>query len=311
LEAAVERGWVTLRLSRQYVKFCDLPDFEDSKLRARIHEIVPDLDPPADLRRKFWEFALLTLFLEDVGRLDESTEVVSIGAGHEEVLYWLANRVGRVVATDIYGEGGFAEGEADESMLTNAIAFAPYPYREDRLEVYKMDGRALEFPDEHFDVAFSLSSIEHFGSARDVARAATEMGRVLRPGGHAFVVTECFTDSHPMNSKLLQTAIRLATLGRRCNKATPWRRAVEVFTPRELESTIIGPSGLELIQPLDQTISAATREHVTPWLGEGRFEWADEQEPHILVRPQGSAFFLRGETATFTSVALALRKPLG
>ena len=138
-------------LRRQYVKLCDIRDFEDAGLRERIHDIVPRVEPPADLHRKYWEYATLTLFLEDVGLLDDTAQVLSVGAGHEEVLYWLANRVGRVVATDIYGEGGFAEGEADAAMLTNPEAFAPYPYREDRLDVRGMDARALEFPDESFD----------------------------------------------------------------------------------------------------------------------------------------------------------------
>jgi len=55
-----------------------------------------------------------------------------------------------------------------------------------------MDARRLDFADESFDVGFSLSSFEHFGGPQDVLAAARELGRVLRPGGHAFVVTECF-----------------------------------------------------------------------------------------------------------------------
>jgi SAM-dependent methyltransferase len=291
------------------VKLCDLRDFDDPIVRERIREIVPGHEPRAELRRKFWEYAMLTLFLEDVGKLDEDTDVLSVGAGHEAVLFWLANHVGRVVATDIYGEGGFAEGEADASMLADPRAFAPYPYREDRLEVRKMDARNLEFPDESFDVVFSLSSIEHFGAPWDIARAAREIGRVLRPGGHAFVVTECFVGRHPMNSRLVQTAARVATLGRRCKKATPWRRAVDVFTREEIEWLIVRPSGLELVQPLHVELSAETWDNVILWHGDGRFESSTGEEwPHVLVRPVGSAFFVAAGGAAFTSAALALRK---
>jgi SAM-dependent methyltransferase len=298
-------------LTRQYVKLCDLPDFEDGSLRARIDEIVPGLEEPAHLQRKYWEYGMLTLFLEDVGRLGQDVEVLSVGAGHEEVLYWLANRVRRVVATDIYGEGGFAGAgaEADGLMLTNPQAYAPYSYRADHLDVLRMDGRSLEFRNDSFDVVFSLSSIEHFGSGADVSRAAAEIGRVLRPDGYAFIVTECFVDRSILNSKVLQTSLRAATLGRRCQEATPWRRAVDVFTPGELVSRIVRPSGLELMQPLDLTVSPGTRRNIIRWYGEGRFEPTAKPWPHILLQPQGSAFFLRGGGAPFTSVALALRKP--
>lgn len=298
------------RLARQYVKLCDRRDFDDPVVRRRIHDIVPGVEPPADLRRKFWEYAYLTLFLEDAGRLTDDTEVLSVGAGHEEVLFWLANRVGRVVATDIYGEGGFSDGEADASMLTDPSAFAPYPYREDRLEARWMDARDLQFPDASFDVVFTLSSIEHFGTQRDVARAAREIGRVLRPGGVAFVVTECFVGRHPMNSKLLQTAIRGATLNRALRKASPLRRAVDVFTPEELRFWIVRPSGLRLVQPLVRDLSRETFDNVIRWRGEGRFASTTGADyPHIVLRPEGSLGPLKSGGAPFTSVALALRKP--
>jgi SAM-dependent methyltransferase len=297
-------------LRRRYVKLCDVLDFEDPVLRARIREIVPGHEPPAEVRRKFWEYALLTLFLEEVGALTEDTEVLSVGAGHEEVLYWLANRVGRVVATDIYGEGGFDGAEADATMLTSPAAFAPYPYPEERLEARWMDARELDFPDGSFDAVFSLSSIEHFGTCRDIARAAREIGRVLRPGGHAFVVTECFVERHALDSPLVQTGIRVATLGRRCATATPQKRAIDVLTRREIMGSIVGPSGLELVQPLDMTLSRETWENVIHWRGSGELEPASgEPWPHVLLRPEGSAFFVRAEASAFTSVALAMRKP--
>ena len=246
---------------------------------------------------------MLALFLEDVGRLHDGTEAVAIGAGDERILFWLANRLGRVVATDIYGEGEFADREAGSSMLDDPRAHAPFPYRDDHLEVRWMDARRLDFPDESFDVAFSLSSIEHFGTPDEIARSAREMGRVLRPGGHAFVVTECFVRRHVLNSAPVDTAIRVASLGRRNRSATLRRRAVAQlpFTPRELDRRIVRPSGLRLLQPLDLTISPETWGNVTRSLGKGRLEPATGRYwPHILVQTDRSVF---------TSVCLPLQKP--
>jgi SAM-dependent methyltransferase len=298
------------RLRRQYVKFCDLIDFDDPEVRERIRAIVPGHEPEEELRRKFWEYAMLALFLEDLGRLTNDTEALSVGAGHEEVLFWLANQVGRVVATDVYGDGTFVE--SDDAMLTNPERFAPYPYREDRLEVMRMDARSLEFPDDSFDIAFSLSSIEHFGSTDEVTRAAQEIARVLRPGGHAFIVTECFLSRHLTNSRMLQTAIRAATRGRVLEKASLRRRALDVFTPSELDTLIVRPSGLELMQPLDRRISPETWENVILWSGPGRYEAATGKPwPHIILRPALTAGPLTVNGAPFTSVALALAKPNG
>jgi SAM-dependent methyltransferase len=288
------------RLQRQYVKLCDLRDFDDPEVRKRIREIVPGLDPHEEVYRKLWEYAQLTLFLEDVEELREESEILSVGAGHEEVLFWLTNNVARVVATDIYGKGEFGAREADATMLDDPAAFAPYPFREERLEVAHMDARELEFGDGEFDAVFSLSSIEHFGSLSDIEQAAREIGRVLRPGGYAFIVTECFVSRHPFNSRLLQTAIRAATLGRRCSYATPRRRMLTVFTPEELRRHIVRPSGLTLLQRLDRNVDPATFENVIRFRDAGELEPATGQPyPHILLQAHGSPW---------TSVALALQK---
>jgi ubiquinone/menaquinone biosynthesis C-methylase UbiE len=154
------------------------------------------------VERKVWEFAMLALFLEGTGLMNEQTEALAVGAGDERIVFWLANRLGRVVATDIYGEGEFAEREARSSMLDDPAAHAPFPYREDRLEVRWMDARKLEFRDESFDVVFSLSSFENFGTPEDITAAARELGRVLRPGGHAFIATECFIRRHWSNASV-------------------------------------------------------------------------------------------------------------
>jgi SAM-dependent methyltransferase len=291
-------------LSRQYVKLCDLPDFGDPELVAAMREIQVDPDPATHVERKTWEMGMLSLFLRDAGHLADDAEVLAVGAGTEPVLFWLANRVGRVVATDIYGQGEFAGREAAGSMLDDPSAFAPFPFREDRLEAHWMDARELDFPDGSFDAVYSLSSIEHFGSPADIARAAREIGRVLRPGGHAFVVTECFVRRHPRDTAPYDFAVRALSLNRRNTIATPRRRAAldDVFSVRELRSRIVRPSGLRLMQPLDRSLAPETWENLARY-AEGS---------HDIVTPSGSFYphiLLQVSRSVFTSVALAMEKP--
>ena len=288
---------------RQLAKLCDVRDWDDAELLRVIGEILPERDPATHIERKVWEFGMLALFLEQTGRMSEQTKALAVGAGDERIVFWLANRLGRVVATDIYGEGDFAGREAAPSMLDNPMAHAPFPYREDRLEVRWMDARQLDFPDASFDVVFSLSSFEHFGTPDDVAQAAAELGRVLRPGGHAFVVTECFVRRHPLNAAPVDFAVKLATLGAKRKRAGLRRRAVvvEVFTPRELERLIVEPSGLELMQPLDLSLPESSRVNVTRTDENGLHPETGDYWPHVI---------LEAGRSLFTSVALPMRKPV-
>ena len=293
-------------LSRQYVKLCDVRDFEDPELLEAIRDVEPERELSKTVERKAWEIGMLALFLRDVGRLGEETEVLAVGAGTEPTLFWLSNRVKRVVATDIYGEGDFAGREAVASMLEDPGAYAPYPYREDRLEVRHMDARELDFPDASFDAVYSLSSIEHFGSPADIARSAAEIGRVLRPGGHAFIATECFVRRHPLDIAPVDFVVRVATLNRRRTIATPRRRAAldDVFTRGELMRRIVRPSGLRLMQSLDPRVSKESWQNVARY-AEGSCD---------VVTPSGGFYphiLLTVARSTFTSVALALEKPAG
>jgi ubiquinone/menaquinone biosynthesis C-methylase UbiE len=292
-------------LTRQYVKLCDVADFTDPQLCAAVGEIEGRPAPRALEERKQWERAMLALVLSELGGLDEEASVLAIGAGSEPVLFWLANRCAMVTATDIYGEGKFAAVEAAESMLRNPAAFSPVDYRQDRLVVRHLDARRLDFPAATFDIAYSLSSIEHFGSPDDIAGSATEMGRVLKPGGTAVVVTECLVHLDPLDRAPVEFALRVGTLGRRRRKATPRRRMAlgEAFTPKELDRLIVGPSGLQLVQPLDLSLSAQSWDNLTTVHPDGRLEAATGRlDPHVLLKIRRSVF---------TSVCLVLRKPEG
>ena len=291
-------------LTRQYAKLCDVADFADPALLGAARAILPERDPLAHVERKVWEQCMLAMALEDLGRLHRGTRALAVGAGDERIVFWLANRLGEVVATDVYGEGAFAEGEASASMLSDPAAHAPFPYDEERLDVRWMDARSLDFPDASFDVVFSVSSLEHLGGVHQTARAAAEIGRVLRPGGHAILITECFLRRHPLDAAPVDAALRALTLNRRYRGATPWRRVRlgEVFTRRELRRGLIAPSGLELMQPLDTRISAASWDNVTRQHLDGRLEpRAGTRYPHIVVR--------LGAGSDFTSACLPLVKP--
>jgi SAM-dependent methyltransferase len=210
------------------------------------------------MHRKPYEFAQLIFGCRRLGALRPDSSVVSIGAGHELVLYWLANHVGQVVATDMY-EGVWQDvqgREGDPDVLENPDDYAPFPYRRDRLRFMKMDGRHLTFPDGSFDVAYSLSSIEHFGGVEGAAATIREMGRVLKPGGILALATEYVLKGPPHD---------------------------ETFQPDEFMG-LIRQTGLELVESIDTEVYK--RYSYTPIdLYKNPY-----QSPHMVVRFNDTVF---------------------
>ena len=183
----------------QHCKVCDLPDFQDPELRELIRDVYRwDLEhfgsefPTGREVRKHWEVAMTLRSFRHLGVLREDAQVLGVGAGREATLFWLTQKVGKVVATDLYETEDIwsATGDAGTSMLTDPGQFWDGPWDPKRLEVRHMNGLDLEFEDESFDGIFSSSSIEHFGGWRQVRRSIEEMFRVLRPGGVAALATE-------------------------------------------------------------------------------------------------------------------------
>jgi SAM-dependent methyltransferase len=209
-------------------------------------------DDKLSMHRKPYEFAQLIYGCRRLGVLTERAAVLSVGAGHELILYWLANHVARVVATDMY-EGVWTDIQGQEGnpvVLERPEDFAPFPYRRDRLTFLRMDGRTLSFDDNTFDIAYSLSSIEHFGGLGDAIAATREMARVLRPGGVLALATEYVLAGPPHD---------------------------ETFQPAEID-TLVKESGLTLVEPIDtrvyQRYSYVPIDlHAAPY-----------QTPHMVVR---------------------------
>lgn len=143
--------------------------------------------------RKGWEWTQALYGLKLLGALNSQAKALGVGAGHEPVLYFLADRVAEVVGTDLYGNAEWSSAggkEADNAILENASRFCPRRFDRSRLKLMVMDGTRLEFADSTFEFVWSLSSIEHFGSHEAARQSVREMGRVTRPGGFVVVATE-------------------------------------------------------------------------------------------------------------------------
>ncbi len=199
-------------------KLCGMAEMRNLAWRRALR----DLDlyrKDAPFHRKAWEFAHAVYGLRRMRRLTPNAVALGVGSGHEMILYFLANKIARVVATDLY-EGSFAGKEGSPYMLQCPEMFAPFHFRKDHLEVLAMDARKLEFPSGCFDFVFSFSAIEHFGGRRDAMKALREMFRVLKPGGIAVIATELI----------------LNKLG----------KAREFFRRKEIEDIFVGSTGFEL-----------------------------------------------------------------
>ena len=219
-------------------------------------QVLPD--HKLSMHRKSYEFTQLLYGLRRLGHLEPETRVLSVGAGHECILYWLANHVGRVVATDLY-EGvwqSVGAKEGDANVIQRPEDYAPFPYRRERLAFAKMDARQLDFADGTFDVAYSLSSIEHFGGVDGAAAAIDEMARVVRRGGVLALATEYVLAGPPHD---------------------------ETFQPDEILGLLDRP-GLRLLQPIDEAVYR-------------RYDYAavdlyknPHQTPHMVVRMNDTIF---------------------
>jgi len=237
------------------------------------HRMLVALHLPAEkklaMHRKAYEFTQTAWGLDRLGALTDRAAILSVGAGHESLAYWLANRVRLVVATDLYpGDWEASAGsEGDASVLARPEAFAPFPYRRERLRFLRMDGMKLAFRDGAFDIAYSLSSIEHFGGFAGARQAVEEMARVLTPGGVLALATEWHVSG-------------------------PSGAHEGIFEPAEVRALIDLPS-LQLIEPIDDRVWHRYAGQPVD-LRLNRYE-----TPHMLVEIDGTVF---------TSVMMFLRK---
>lgn len=203
-----------------------LPDTRDWRVTDPLCKYLKALNEGPYIHRKAWEYGMCVMGLYQLGAVNPFAHGLAVAAGYERPFYYFANHIERMVATDLYECPGL---EGDPAVVVDPRKFAPIPYREDRLEVLRMDALDLRFPENSFDFVFCLSSIEHYGSRENSRRGMAEMHRVVKPGGIVCVATELILNDTQHH---------------------------EYFTPEEFEEVILNSTPLELVGgPLDLRIS--------------------------------------------------------
>jgi SAM-dependent methyltransferase len=243
-------------------RLCYVEDSENSEIR----EILSSLQ--VNFTRRSWEWALAVVAMRRFGKLNNNSKAIGIASSKEPLLFYLANYVNHVYATDLY--------DSTIDKLTpldfpeNPKKYAPFPYKEDALTALRMDATNLEFPSESFDIAFSISSIEHFGGENHLGalRCLREVERVLKTGGIVTISTEYILNDkeHP-----------------------------EFFNKRTIYDDLINKlEKLQLVEPLDLRITTKTLDTAT-----GAYDTEGIIHPDIL---------LRYGDLLFTSVMLVFQK---
>ena len=258
-------------------RMCSLEDWNNAEIRQILSEL--QISNSLLIHRKEWEWALGLIAMKRFNKLNEHSLVLGVAVGTEPIPFYLANKVKHVYATDLYGELEKWNKSAPSNFLNNPRKYAPFPYREDALTVLKMDGTRLEFPSETFDIAFSFSSIEHFGGRNHVGafQSMKEMERVLKKDGIAVIATEYIINDkeHP-----------------------------EFFNRKTIYSDLIDKlDSLKLVEPLDLRITNKTLDTVMDIETAANWDNIDTsfRETHPLI-------LLRSRTILLTSVMLVFQK---
>src|ERR671933_3008328 len=171
-------------------RLCCIENWKNSEITTAILKLRKK-GPSSLIDRKEWEWAMGIIAMSRFNRLNKNSVALGIGSGKEKILFYLANNLSHVYATDLYIDKKWEE-ETPTDFPENPAKYAPFPYKRDALTALRMDGTKLEFPSEKFDIAFSFSSIEHFGGENHsgALRSLREIERVLKPGGIATITTE-------------------------------------------------------------------------------------------------------------------------
>jgi len=112
----------------------------------------------------------------ELASVPDNARVLDVGTGTGVVALNIVEGIGakgKVVGIDL-----------SDGMLSTATAKAQQRRLSGHVEFLKMDAENLDFPDSHFDAAFSLYALRHFPNPE---KSVAEIYRVLKPGSSIVV----------------------------------------------------------------------------------------------------------------------------
>jgi len=275
-------------------KVCCIEDWKNKEFQEVIQQLQSEsyynkcegilTRKPGLIHRKDWEWTLGIIAMNRFGKLNSQSTAIGVGAGKELVLFYLANKLAHVFATDLYNKDEWKE-FAPRDFPEHPQKYAPYAYREDALTVMRMDGKRLEFPSDSFDIAFSFSSIEHFGGENHsgALQSAKEMARVLKQGGIAIIATD-----YILNGK------------------NPPDLTNQFFSEKTIYSDLIDRlEEMRLVEPLDLRISSRTLSTILDVAD--AFNW-DTNKVDDTYKLQQPCLVLKLQNILVTSIMLVFQK---
>lgn len=252
-------------------RLCNIRDWEPGR---GLSPILKELGEPPIVHRKPWEYGICIEGLTKLGCVKPEARALSVGAGYEKPLFYFANKIELMMATDLYDN---PEHEGKPAMLTDPASFSPIPYRTDHLQTMRMSGDNLHFPDNSYDFVFCLSSIEHFGDEKVIRNSISEMTRVLRSNGVLCIITE-FSLNTEDQARVFKPA------------------EIEVFSPREIENIFLNAPGLILVGgDFDLRIQKSLMDYPVDL----SYAETASLSPHIVLNKDG---------CVFTSLSMFFRK---
>ncbi|HTJ74435.1 MAG TPA: FkbM family methyltransferase [Acidimicrobiales bacterium] len=218
-------------------KLCEIEDFSHPDLLAMLGEIRPDSAAIAD--RRDWEMAMAARALRSRGGLHHDAVLLAVGVGPGDLLVHLSRHARQVFATERFHGAGSWRSLAPVALMVEPSLVSP-ELDPTRLIVQHMDERDLRFPDDFFDSILWPGVISRFEELQDVANAAYEMGRVLKPEGVLTLSTDLRLNGPP--------------------GGVGWPGRSLLLSPAHLQRYIVDASGLEPVDTLLTEPSPATLE---------------------------------------------------